>query len=46
MDYPPGTRLLFWLSRRLNVGVHQLYARRPVRFAITVLDKLGGKSRT
>lgn len=46
MDCPTGTRLLLWASRRSGVGVHQFYAKRPVRLLITALDKLDGRSRT
>ena len=44
--YPYGSRLLFWLHKRTGVGVQQLYAVAPLRWAITLLDKLTGKPPT
>lgn len=42
-DYPAGARLLFWVSKKTGVGIHQLYCFLPFRFAMTLADKLEGK---
>ena len=44
--YPLGARLLFWVHRQTGVGVQQLYSVPPLRWVITLLDKLDGKPPT
>jgi hypothetical protein len=45
-NYPRGTRLLFLASRVSGIGVHELYQFAPLRWLITLLDKLDGRPPT
>ncbi len=43
IDYPAGTRLLFWANRRTGIGVHELYCFVPFRWLVILVDRLAGK---